>query len=150
MVAMIEWLLRWLPGPVRRLAAPHTRLLTQILQFGLVGTAGFVVNTAVLYALRGSVGLYIGDVVAYLVAVTTTWWLNRVWTFRGIGTGRMHHQWARFAVANMPGLALNLGAYFTLVTISALCAAVPVIAVAVGALAGMSANFLMSRAVVFR
>ncbi len=150
MVAMIDGLLRLLPGPVRRRAMPHTRLLAQLLQFGLVGTAGFVVNTAVLYALRGTVGLYAGDVVAYLVAVTTTWWLNRVWTFRGVGSGRMHHQLARFAVANLPGLALNLGAYFTLVTVSALCAAAPVLAVAAGALAGMSANFLLSRAVVFR
>ncbi len=45
---------------------------------------------------------------------------------------------------------LNLGTYFTLVTVSALCAAIPVIAVAAGAIAGMTANFLLSRAVVFR
>ncbi len=78
-------------------------------------------------------------------------WLNRIWTFRSVATVHsMHHQWMRFVLANLPGLALNLGTYFTLVAVSAACAAMPVIAVAAGAIAGMFANFLLSRAVVFR
>jgi len=152
MVAIIDWLLGALPWSVRRrVAVGHVRLLAQVLQFGMVGVAGFLVNTAALYTVRAAVGLYAGGAIAYLIAVTTTWWLNRVWTFRGLGTaGRMHHQWVRFVVANLPGLVLNLGTYFTLITVSPLCAAIPVIAVAAGAIAGMSANFLLARAVVFR
>ncbi|MEJ1976738.1 MAG: GtrA family protein [Acetobacteraceae bacterium] len=70
---------------------------------------------------------------------------------RGRGAGQpMHHQWARFVVANLPGLVLNLGTYFALVAASAFCAAYPVAAVAAGAIAGMLANFVLSRAVVFR
>ncbi len=39
---------------------------------GVVGTAGFLVDTAALYAVRVPAGLYAGGVIAYLVAVTTT------------------------------------------------------------------------------
>ena len=152
MLALMDWLVDALPGPVRRRLAPaHVRLLAQFVQFGVVGVAGFVVDTAVVYATRDWAGLYLAGVLAYAVAVTTTWWLNRVWTFRGLGNiGPRHRQWLRFVVASLPGLCLNLGSYFALVATVALCAIHPVIAIAVGAVAGMFANFVLSRAVVFR
>ena len=55
-----------------------------------------------------------------------------------------------FLAANLLGFVLNRGTYFTLVTISATCAAEPVLAVAAGAIAGMFINFHLSRSVVFR
>ena len=45
---------------------------------------------------------------------------------------------------------LNRGTFFLLVTASAACRTYPVLAVAAGALAGMSANFLATRRLVFR
>jgi putative flippase GtrA len=152
MLRLIQILVRALPGPLRqRIAAHQIALLAQFMQFGVVGGIGFVVDTAVVYALRGPTGLYIAGAAAYGVAVTVTWWVNRVWTFRGVVTTRgARQQWARYAVANLPGLVLNLGSYFALVAASAVCAAYPVIAVAAGAVAGMFANFTLSRALVFR
>ncbi len=83
--------------------------------------------------------------------MTTTWWLNRVWTFRGLSNiGPIHRQWVRFVLANLPGLCLNLGSYFLLVALVPVCATHPVIAILAGAVAGMFANFTLSRAVVFR
>ena len=112
---------------------------------------GFVADTAVVYALRAPAGLYVAGTAAYGVAVTVTWWVNRIWTFRGISNiGPMRRQWAYYAIANLPGLLLNLGTYFALVAGSPFCAAYPVIAVAAGAGAGMFANFTLSRALVFR
>ncbi len=152
MVALMNWMLGTLPGPVRRHINPaHVQLLAQMVQFGMVGVAGFVVDTAVVYALRGGTGLYVAGTLAYGAAVTTTWWLNRIWTFRGRGAATpMHHQWAKFALANLPGLCLNLGTYFVLVAAVPLCATHPVIAIGAGAIAGMGANYLLSRSVVFR
>ena len=57
--------------------------LRQFLQFGVVGASGFAVNVAVVYLLRGAVGLAWAGLIAYFVAATTNWALNRVWTFRG-------------------------------------------------------------------
>jgi putative flippase GtrA len=149
---IVDRLVIALPAPLRRRVRPgHIRLLAQFTQFGFVGVAGFLVDTAVVYAVRDMVGLYVAGTLAYAVAVTCTWWLNRVWTFRGLGNvGPMHRQWMKFVVVNMPGLCLNLGTYFVLIATVAFCAANPVIAIFAGAIAGMFANFTLSRAVVFR
>jgi len=152
MLRLIQTLMRVLPGPVRRRVPPSSvALLAQFLQFGVVGVIGFVTDTAVVYAMREPTGLYVAGAVAYTVAVTVTWWANRIWTFRGIANiGPMRRQWVRYAIANLPGLLLNLGTYFALVAGSPFCAAYPVIAVAAGAVAGMFANFTLSRSLVFR
>jgi putative flippase GtrA len=137
--------------PLRWLGAARVELLSQFLQFGLVGVIAFLVDASVVYALRASVGLYVAGAVSYLVAVTVAWWLNRSWTFNGNARpAGLHLEWARYAVANIPGLLLNRGAYFALVALSSLCASHPVLAVAAGAVSGMFANFTLSRALVFR
>jgi putative flippase GtrA len=131
--------------------SPQTlALLGQFLRFGTVGGLGFVVDTAVVYALRGSVGLYWAGALAYPVAATFTWAVNRVWTFRGQGSGPMGRQWARFLATNLLGFALNRGTYFALVAASPYVAENPVIAVAAGAVAGMFINFYLARSVVFK
>ena len=124
--------------------------LAQFIKFGTVGTAGFLVDTAIVYALRGAIGLYGAGLVSYLVAATFTWAMNRTWTFRGLGSGPAHHQWARFLAVNLLGFTLNRGTYAILVTFVPLCADQPVFATAAGAIAGMFVNFGLSRALVFR
>ncbi len=125
-------------------------LLRQFLRFGTVGAVGFMADTATLYALRASLGLYVGGTLAYVVAATVTWLLNRIWTFRGRGSGPMHRQWVLFLTANALGFMLNRGTYFILITISPLCVQHPVLALAAGMAMGMFMNFHLSRTVVFR
>lgn len=129
---------------------PKMPLLAQFLRFGAVGTAGFMVDTAVVYATRGLLGLYRAGALAYLTAATANWLLNRIWTFRGRGDGPAHRQWMAYLAINLLGFVLNRGTYAVLVTISATCAAQPVFAVAAGSIAGMFVNFHLSRSVVFR
>jgi putative flippase GtrA len=141
-----------LPPPVRFIATPRRiRTLVQFLMFGTVGTLGFMVDTATVYALRGSIGLYGAGMAAYLAGATTTWLFNRLWTFRGLGRGgAVHRQWAKFLVVNLAGFVLNRGTYALLVTFVPLCAEQPVFATAAGAIAGMFVNFSLSRSMVFR
>jgi len=140
-----------LPSSARRWISPaHLILGAQFVQFATVGVAGLMVDAVVVYATRGWAGLYAAGLLSYLVAVTVTWALNRMWTFRGLGQGSALRQWARFVVANLLGFVLNRGTYFTLVTVSPLCADQPIYAVAAGAVAGMFANFNLSRGVVFK
>jgi len=125
-------------------------VLMEFLRFGVVGTIGFVVDTAVLYAgLALGLGLYGGRAVSYLVAATTTWALNRAWTFRGRGDGPVHQQWALFLLVNLVGFAMNYGTYAALIAFVPLVAAHPVLGVAAGAVAGMFGNFVLSRQLVF-
>ena len=140
-----------LPPPARRFATPpRVLMLEPFLKFGCVGTLGFVVDTLVVYALRGSIGLYGAGLASYAVAATCTWLCNRLWTFRGLGSGSAHRQWAKFLATNTFGLMLNRGTYALLVTFVPLCAQQPVFATAAGAIAGMFVNFGVSRALVFR
>ncbi len=151
MHALLLRLTPFLPPPLRAHATgARIATLVQFMKFGVVGVVGFMVDTAVVYGLRASLGLYGAGAVSYIVAASGTWALNRAWTFRGRGRGKAHHQWALFLTTNLLGFALNRGTYALLVTFVALCAAQPVFAVAAGAVAGMFLNFRMSRSVVFR
>ncbi|HEX2939889.1 MAG TPA: GtrA family protein [Rhodopila sp.] len=134
----------------RLLTAERVLLAKEFLRFGTVGLAGLAVDTTTVYALRGALGLYGAGVVAYGIAATANWLLNRVWTFRGRGSGPAHHQWAKFLLANLLGFVLNRGTYALLVTFMPLAAAQPVIATAAGSVAGMFVNFSLSRRYVFR
>ncbi|MFL1460985.1 GtrA family protein [Roseococcus sp. DSY-14] len=125
-------------------------MIGQFLRFGVVGGVGFVVDAAVLLAAM-ALGLdkYSGRLLSYLAAVSTTFALNRAWTFRDrrSGEGGLAAQWARFAALNLVGFAANYGTYALLV---AFTATHPVLGVAAGALAGMGFNFALSRRYVFR
>lgn len=127
-------------------------LIGQALRFGTVGVIGFVVDTATVYAAHFLAGadLYTAGALAYLVAATTTWALNRAWTFADAPRDRPARQWAVFVAVQLLGFALNRGTYAALVTFLPLAAANPVIAVAAGSIAGMGVNFLTAKLIVFR
>ena len=55
-----------------------------------------------------------------------------------------------FMLTNLAGFVLNRGAYILLITFVAAATRQPVIATAAGAVAGMFANFSLSRRLVFR
>jgi putative flippase GtrA len=140
------------------LALPHRRLVTparlaamlRFLKFGVVGTLGFVWDTVTVYAAAPWIGLYAAGLVAYLVASTLNWLLNRLWTFRNHEHGRAYRQWALFVLSGAGGFVLNRGTFFALVATVPLCRGYPVLAVAAGSLAGMFVNFAMASRVVFR
>lgn len=151
MLALLTRLSTMLPAPLRRYATEsRLALLAQMFAFGCTGFIGFVLDTATVYALRHSLGLYGAGMMAYLVAATGNWAVNRLWTFRGTHRDAAHVQWARFLVFSLGGLVLNRGAYVLLVTFSPYCAENPVVAVAAGAVAGMGVNFVLSRRLIFR
>ncbi len=151
MQTLILHLTAYLPPGMRvHATAERVAMLAQFVKFGGVGLIGLVIDTGSVYALRGSLGLYGAGLVAYVAAASGNWVLNRVWTFRGRGSGPAHHQWGRFMAVNLVGFALNRGAYALLVTFVAVAARQPVIATSAGAIAGMFVNFYLSRRVVFR
>lgn len=125
-------------------------LLVQFLRFGTVGAMGFVVDTAVVYGLRGWIGLYGAGAAAYVVAASFTWAANRVWTFRGPHRLSMRRQWAVFLATNSVGFVVNRGVFALLVTFIPFCAEHPVLAIAAGVAAGMFLNFAAARNYVFR
>jgi putative flippase GtrA len=129
----------------------HSRILGQLVRFGMVGVAGFVVDAGVLSLLVGlfDVDLYLGRVVSFLSAATTTWFLNRKFTFRDSRDDRRGAEWVRFVSVNAFGGIVNYGTYAALVATQPLFSTYPVLAVAAGSLAGLVFNFAGSRTLVF-
>jgi putative flippase GtrA len=147
----MQALLYRLPAPLRRSATPERMLMAaQFMRFGAVGLIGLVIDTATVYGLRHSLGLYGAGIVAYFASASVNWVLNRLWTFRGLGSGPAHRQWVMFMITNLAGFVLNRGTYAILVTFVAAAADQPVIATAAGSMAGMFVNFSLTRRVVFR
>jgi putative flippase GtrA len=72
----------------------------QLAKFCVVGAAGYVVNLAVLHYLPAAIG-------SFLVAVTSNYTWNRLWTFRG-QRGHVAYQGLRFLVVSTMALGANL------------------------------------------
>jgi putative flippase GtrA len=124
----------------------------QLVAFSFVGAIGFVVDASVLYLAMHllSAGLYGGRLVSYLAAATTTWALNRRYTFHAQRSPNKWAEWGRFLSANTVGGLVNYTTYALLVTLSPTAAAYPVLGVAAGSVAGLAVNFSLSRYLVFR
>jgi putative flippase GtrA len=128
-------------------------LQSRFLRFALVGGAGFLVNSATLYAVIYLVHVdkYGGWFPAFLVAVTFTWWGNRTLTFRDVASSKgLFREWAIFLVANSFGALANFAAYSALVKFAPHPLSYPLAANGVGTLVGMVLNFVASKHFVFR
>lgn len=123
----------------------------QFISFAAVGVVGFVVDASALYFAMHvlGAGLYGGRLLSYLTAATTTWALNRSYTFRAQRNHDKVAEWGRFLLANAIGGIVNYATYAALVTASPVAAGYPILGVAAGSLAGLCVNFGLSRHLVF-
>ncbi|HEX4080667.1 MAG TPA: GtrA family protein [Rhizomicrobium sp.] len=137
------------------LLAARVKRLHEIrfLRFALVGTGGFLVNWMALYLALHLAGLdkYSGWFAAFLIAVTFTWWGNRMLTFRDRAATRgLAREWFAFLVGNSLGAAANFTVYFLLVTFARAPLGDPLVAIVAGTLVGLIFNFTVSARFVFR
>jgi putative flippase GtrA len=120
--------------------------------FGMVGTAGFLVDVSVLETiLYSGGGYYMGQAVAFFVAATMTWFLNRTFTFRDrkCGVSGMR-QWLIYTATMLVGFTFNYGVYVTLISSGGIWKTHVYLAVAAGTIAGLCFNFPASKYFVFR
>jgi putative flippase GtrA len=124
---------------------------SQFLRFALVGTAGFLVDWAVLSMALAILGLdfYTGRLLSFLCAATFTWAANRQFTFRLADKDKPGRQWRRFVAVNLVGGLMNYGIYVALVYSLAVAQSWPVIGIAAGSIAGLAWNYTGSRLLVF-
>ncbi len=125
----------------------------RIIRFGLVGGAGYFVNAAALWVVLHLLPLdkYTSYVPAFLVAVTFTWWGNRVLTFHEhAARENLFVEWARFVAANLLGFLANWALYSAMVALAPRPLNNVFIAQIAGTLFGMIFNYTMSKRFVFR
>ena len=86
------------------------RTEVQFLKFALVGFLGTLINLAVLYSLTEILGVYyiLSAVAAFMVAVTSNYMLNKVFTFGERLRHRALGKFGRFLAVSVAALAVNL------------------------------------------
>ena len=79
-------------------------------RFVLVGIAGFVVDGGLLSILHSALEMdvVLARSISFPVAVTATWYLNRVITFHRAKTTQRLREWGRYTVVAVLGGALPL------------------------------------------
>ena len=91
----------------------------QLMKFSMVGATGYVVNLSVFTALvkLGGIHYIPAAILAFCVAVTNNFLLNRHWTFRA-GDGHAGFQAARFLTVSLIALGFNLIVLEVLVSVA--------------------------------
>jgi putative flippase GtrA len=127
------------------------KVSSKFLRFALAGIAGFAVDTAVVYALRGQFGPYVARLVSFPAAVVVTWLINRSFAF---ATHEKHlplwREFLHYFAAMLGGGAINYAAYGLLITFVEPVFHRPIIAIAFGSLSGLAVNFFLAHSLVFR
>jgi len=128
---------------------------SQFLRFCVVGTMGFIVDSAMLFFLHRWIGLdpYSARAISILTAMNCTWLGNRLITFRSHAATTRHEilfEWSRFVAANSFGAAVNYGTYALIVRFAPEPADSPYVALVCGVAVGLFVNFALSKRLVFR
>lgn len=126
-------------------------VVRQVSLFAVVGVGGFVVDAVVLGAIQAVYGdwLFSGQLIAYCVAATATWQMNRNLTFVEHRRAGWFREWVRYLLVNAWGGIINYAVFAGLISVTALCHRYPILAVATGSIAGLGFNFMASRTLVF-
>lgn len=127
------------------------RKLKELLFFGLAGTAGFLIDSAVLYTLKSALGLYTARFISFLCAVVGTWLINRNLTFQHYSSQlSLSQEFLRYLPMMLLGGIFNYLVYALSVYNLPTAKEYPVLAVALGSLAGMIVNYLQMKLVLFK
>lgn len=125
--------------------------ISEFAYFSLAGVAGFLIDTGVVLLLtKSGMDPIMAQSVAFTIAVTITWLLNRRFTFAHHASPKWLREWLHYVAANSVGALVNNGVYALLVLTMAMFSKEPVLAVVSGSLAGLVFNFTASRTLVFR
>lgn len=126
-------------------------LRRDVFRFGIVGSTGFVVDGGVLLALVTSgVEALLARALSFPLAVLTTWWLNRTWTFVGADKSRPYRQFNLYFAVQLFGAFVNFVAYAIVLRFIEATPFNALLALAVGSLLGMVVNFAASRLFIFK
>lgn len=87
------------------LRRPHNWL--QLIRYCVVGATGYLVNLGVYAVALPHMPYRVAFTVAFIVAATSNFVWNRLWTFR-VDHGVPHHQYARFLTVSAVALGIDL------------------------------------------
>lgn len=121
----------------------NENLLQQVLRFLGVGSIGFVVDGGLLWLLLlTGIDPYLARLVSFPIAVVTTWWLNRSWTFQNADKSRPRSQFGRYLGVQLIGAISNFVTYALVIETFGVSISNAMVGFTVGSAVGMVVNFL--------
>jgi putative flippase GtrA len=126
-------------------------LSAELARFAAVGAVGFIVDASVLQLLvsAASWSPFAARAVSFPVALTCTFALNSVWTFRALRLP-LARAYGTYGVIQIAGALINLFVFSACVLLAPPLYERPVIALGIGAAVSLLFNFYATRSVVFR
>ena len=124
----------------------------QAVLFTISGVLGFGVDALTLYTIM-TLGnsFYIGRTLSFISAASFTWWFNRRYTFSASSSNAPSwNEWLRFLIAMSIGGMVNYFSSIWSYQSFELVRDLPILALALGAIAGMAINFFSARAVLYK
>jgi putative flippase GtrA len=123
----------------------------ELVSFILVGGTGFLMDAGCLILLFHVLefGHYSSRLVAFAVAVTVTWILNRTYTFQATKPRNIHTEYVKYFSTQTIGALINLGIYALCLAASPVMRDLPVLALGVGSVIAMVFNYFAMKFYVF-
>lgn len=116
-----------------------------------VGGVGFLVDATILTLLmRLGWGLVVSRATSFSLAVTVTWTLNRLWTFRLGESKKFGSRYWQYVLGQIIGAIVNLAVFFLVIGAVPSLSNTPIVPLAGGAMIAILFNYGFSRFVVFR
>jgi putative flippase GtrA len=122
-------------------------------KFALVGASGFLVDATLLILLFEvlKLDLITSRSIAFALAATSNWVLNRVFTFADKDrAGRKSAEWLRFIISAVISAVPNLGLFFLLMQLLPETLPAIMFAMCCGILVGYACNYQLAKSWVYK
>jgi putative flippase GtrA len=124
----------------------------RVLRFGLVGVAGAAVHMGAFWLLQhmAELGNSAAWIVAFLMAATGTWAMNRTFTFRDRANDAQTAEWLRYLAIAGAGAVAHFAAFHLAIRLAPLFAQHPALAIIPGSFASFAVTYAGASLLVFR
>ncbi len=124
---------------------------SELFRFALVGAVGFCIDGGLLSAfIIMGWDIIPGRFASFFFAVSITWILNRIWTFRFRKKISTQKEYLHYLGIQLFGALINLSIFLLLVKFFPLFIKTPLVPLAFGAAASLFFNYMLSKATIFR
>jgi putative flippase GtrA len=88
----------------------QTKSFHQFIKFCIIGFSSTIVDMGLMNLFIRLFGLpwMIAKTISFLFSATNGFIWNSLWTFRGMGSSKRHHQYVKFVAINVVGLVLSI------------------------------------------
>jgi putative flippase GtrA len=124
----------------------------RVLRFGLVGVVGAAVHIGAFWLLQRLAGLTNSPawILAFLVAATSTWAMNRTFTFQDRANAGQASEWLRYLAIAGAGAVAHFLVFHLVIRFVPLFAQHPAMAIVPGSLASFAVTYAGASLLVFR